>query len=100
MLKIGIVGLNMVGKTTLFKILTHAHGDKLAGGKPEAHVGVVKVPDERLDRLAGGDAADVERFGQPAFGGNLLASLEISRVYLFSQAGIQLDVAASPWMVP
>jgi ribosome-binding ATPase len=52
-LKIGIVGLNMVGKTTLFKILTHAHGDKLASGKPEAHVGVVKVPDERLDHLAG-----------------------------------------------
>ena len=51
-LKIGIVGLNMVGKTTLFKILTHAHGDKLAAGKPEAHVGVVKVPDDRLDRLA------------------------------------------------
>ena len=51
MLKIGIVGLNMVGKTTLFKILTHAHGDKLAAGKPEAHVGVVKVPDERLDRM-------------------------------------------------
>ena len=53
MLKIGIVGLNMVGKTTLFKILTHAHGSNLASGKPEAHVGVVKVPDERLDRLAG-----------------------------------------------
>lgn len=53
MLKIGIVGLNMVGKTTLFKILTRARGDKLAGGKPEAHLGVVKVPDARLDCLAG-----------------------------------------------
>ncbi len=53
MLKIGIVGLNMVGKTTLFKILTHARDEKLASGKPEAHVGVVKVPDERLDHLAG-----------------------------------------------
>ena len=53
MLKIGIVGLNMVGKTTLFKILTHAHGSKLSSGKPEAHLGVVKVPDARLDRLAG-----------------------------------------------
>ena len=52
MLKIGIVGLNMVGKTTLFKILTHSHGSKLASGKPEAHLGVVKVPDARLDRLA------------------------------------------------
>ncbi|HKT11359.1 MAG TPA: redox-regulated ATPase YchF [Terriglobia bacterium] len=52
MLKIGIVGLNMVGKTTLFKILTRSHGDKLAAGRPEAHIGVVKVPDDRLDRLA------------------------------------------------
>ncbi|MEJ2010313.1 MAG: redox-regulated ATPase YchF [Acidobacteriota bacterium] len=42
----------MVGKTTLFKILTHAHGSKLTSGKPEAHLGVVKVPDSRLDRLA------------------------------------------------
>ncbi len=52
MLKIGIVGLNMVGKTTLFKILTHTHASKLSSGKPEAHLGVVKVPDARLDHLA------------------------------------------------
>ena len=52
MLKIGIVGLSMVGKTTLFQILTHAQSGKLAAGKPETHVGVVKVPDPRLDRLA------------------------------------------------
>lgn len=52
MLKIGIVGLAQVGKTTLFRILTHAHGSGLASGRPEAHVGVVPVPDPRLDRLA------------------------------------------------
>ncbi len=52
MLKIGIVGLSLVGKTTLFRIATHTHSDKLASGKPETHVGVVKVPDERLDRMA------------------------------------------------
>ncbi len=52
MLNIGIVGLSQVGKTTLFSILTHAHGRGLASGKPEAHVGVVRVPDPRLDRLA------------------------------------------------
>jgi GTP-binding protein YchF len=51
-LKIGIVGLGMVGKTTLFQILTHTESSKLATGKPETHVGVVKVPDLRLDRLA------------------------------------------------
>jgi ribosome-binding ATPase len=42
----------MVGKTTLFQILTHAQSGKIAAGKPETHVGVVKVPDPRLERLA------------------------------------------------
>jgi GTP-binding protein YchF len=50
-LKIGIVGLGQVGKTTLFRILTHAHGSGLSSGKQEAHVGVVRVPEPRLDRL-------------------------------------------------
>jgi hypothetical protein len=52
MLKIGIVGLPQVGKTTLFRILTHAHGSGLGSARPEAHVGVVRVPDARLERLA------------------------------------------------
>ncbi len=52
MLKIGIVGLSQVGKTTLFRTLTHAHGTGRGSGRPEAHVGVVHVPDARLDRLA------------------------------------------------
>ena len=52
MLRIGIVGLSQVGKTTLFRILTHVHGEGSAPGKFEAHVGVVRVPDERLDHLS------------------------------------------------
>ncbi|MGE5325786.1 MAG: redox-regulated ATPase YchF [Deltaproteobacteria bacterium] len=52
MLKIGIVGLAQVGKTTLFSILTRAHGGGIAAGRPEVHVGVVHVPDARLDRLS------------------------------------------------
>jgi GTP-binding protein YchF len=52
LLNIGIVGLAQVGKTTLFRTLTHAHGTGLGSGKPEAHLGVVRVPDARLDRLA------------------------------------------------
>jgi GTP-binding protein YchF len=51
-LRIGIVGLSQVGKTTLFRILTHAHGSGSAPGKREAHVAVVRVPDERVDRLS------------------------------------------------
>lgn len=52
MLKIGIVGLEQGGKTTLFRILTHAHGSGLDSGRPEAHLATVRVPDARLDRLA------------------------------------------------
>lgn len=49
-MKTGIIGLPQVGKTSLFRILTKAH---LAPTNPrEAHVGVAKVPDDRLDRLA------------------------------------------------
>ncbi len=51
MLRIGIVGLPQTGKTTLFQILTHAHGSGAAAGRQETHVGVVRVPDARLDRL-------------------------------------------------
>ena len=52
MLRIGIVGLSQTGKTTLFQILTRAHGGGAGGGRQEAHVGVVRVPDARLDRLS------------------------------------------------
>jgi ribosome-binding ATPase len=52
-MKTGIIGLPQVGKTSLFRILTKAHLSEAAFSNPrEAHVGVAKVPDERLDRLA------------------------------------------------
>jgi ribosome-binding ATPase len=49
-MKSGIIGLPQVGKTSLFTILTKAHVE--AHGGREAHIGVAKVPDERLDKLA------------------------------------------------
>ncbi|HZU43390.1 MAG TPA: redox-regulated ATPase YchF [Terriglobales bacterium] len=52
-MKTGIIGLPQVGKTSLFRILTKAHLSEQAYANPrEAHVGVAKVPDDRLDRLA------------------------------------------------
>ena len=52
-MKTGIIGLPQVGKTSLFQILTRAHVSAPAHSNPrEAHVGVAKVPDDRLDRLA------------------------------------------------
>ncbi|MGA9979272.1 MAG: redox-regulated ATPase YchF [Candidatus Sulfotelmatobacter sp.] len=52
-MKTGIIGLPQVGKTSLFQILTKAHLSEQARANPrEAHIGVAKVPDDRLDRLA------------------------------------------------
>src|SRR5262252_4575328 len=52
-MKTGIIGLPQVGKTSLFKILTKADVSSRAFANPrEAHLGVAKVPDDRLDRLA------------------------------------------------
>jgi len=52
-MKTGIIGLPQVGKTSLFRILTKANLSEHAYANPrEAHVGVAKVPEERLDRLA------------------------------------------------
>src|SRR5512141_2505051 len=52
-MKSGIIGLPQVGKSSLFRILTRAHLSEHAFSNPrEAHVGVAKVPDERLDKLA------------------------------------------------
>jgi GTP-binding protein YchF len=52
-MKTGIIGLPQVGKSSLFRILTRTHLSDAAFSNPrEAHVGVAKVPDERLDKLA------------------------------------------------
>ena len=48
------MGLPGSGKTTVFNALTGAHADTggFSGGRAAPNMGVVKVPDERLDRLA------------------------------------------------
>jgi GTP-binding protein YchF len=50
-MKTGIIGLPQVGKTSLFKILTKAKLEEKSFSR-EAHIGVARVPDERLDKLS------------------------------------------------
>ena len=53
-MKLGVVGLPNVGKSTLFNAITNAGAE--AANYPfctiEPNVGVVSVPDSRLDELA------------------------------------------------
>ena len=51
-MKTGIIGLPLVGKTSLFVMLTKQTVAHRSGNPREAHLGVTKVPDDRLDRLA------------------------------------------------
>ena len=53
-MQVTIVGLPGSGKTTVFNALTggHAETGAFSGGRAAPNVSVVKVPDERVDRLA------------------------------------------------
>src|SRR5580692_362157 len=51
-MKTGIIGLPQVGKTSLFVMLTKQQVTQRSGSPREAHLGVARVPDDRLDRLA------------------------------------------------
>ena len=50
-MKTGIIGLPQVGKTSLFRILTKAKIED-RGFSRDAHLGVARVPDQRLDKLS------------------------------------------------
>jgi GTP-binding protein YchF len=51
-MQIAIVGLAGCGKTTVFNTLTRGHAETGGYGGLQLNVGVVKVPDDRLDKLA------------------------------------------------
>lgn len=52
-MKAGIIGLPSVGKTTIFNVLTHGQASAGAAARRlEPNVGIVKVPDARLDFLS------------------------------------------------
>jgi len=52
-LRIGLVGLPLTGKTTLFNLLTGSRAETGAfSGKTETNIGVARVPDRRVDFLS------------------------------------------------
>lgn len=50
-MQIGLVGLQYSGKTTLFNTITKNDTERAATAKEEASIEVVKIPDERLDKM-------------------------------------------------
>jgi GTP-binding protein YchF len=50
-MKVGIIGLSSVGKSTLFQLVTGAPPAP-ASGRPEPRVGIARVPDVRIEALA------------------------------------------------
>jgi ribosome-binding ATPase len=52
-MKVGIAGFPRSGKTTIFNALTGQHADVGGFGEPgKVHLGTIKVPDARVDRLS------------------------------------------------
>src|SRR5665647_436562 len=49
-MQIGITGLPLSGKSTLFQTITKTHIDPSILARAESHQAVIKVPDQRLDR--------------------------------------------------
>lgn len=51
MLRAGLIGFQSVGKTTLFRLLTKSSDETPKNRNSETHIGISKVPDQRLDFL-------------------------------------------------
>src|SRR6266513_2194108 len=52
-MKVGLIGHRSAGKTTIFNMLTGLQAQVGGfGGKEEIHLGVIKVPDARIDKLS------------------------------------------------
>jgi GTP-binding protein YchF len=51
-MKVGLIGHRGAGKTTIFNMLTGLKAQVGGFGKEEVHLGVIKVPDQRIDRLS------------------------------------------------
>lgn len=90
-MEIGIFGLPLSGKTTLFNLLTGTHAETgFSTGKKKANLGISRVPDTRLDRLSKiwnpkkttyttiryVDVAGIEKSAEKGLGSEVLTSLK------------------------
>ncbi|MEA4925828.1 MAG: redox-regulated ATPase YchF [Syntrophomonadaceae bacterium] len=50
-MQLGLIGMPMVGKTTLFELLTESYNK--AGSQGKANTAIARVPDKRIDYLSG-----------------------------------------------
>jgi GTP-binding protein YchF len=51
-MKVGLIGHRGAGKTTIFNMLTGLHAQVGGFGKEDVHLGVIRVPDTRIDKLS------------------------------------------------
>src|SRR5215207_5989768 len=78
--RIGILGLPQSGKTTLFEILMAGAGAAPpAGGSARDSIGVVKVPDARIDRLSAAYSPKKTTFAQIQFTDTTAAGQQSAR---------------------
>ena len=52
MKQVGLIGMPQSGKTTLFEILMQGAGSAAPGASGRDSIGVVRVPDPRIDQLS------------------------------------------------
>jgi hypothetical protein len=88
------VGLPLTGKTTLFQILTHAAGRPAGPGRQEAQVGVVRVPDARVDRLSEMFKPQKTVYAAIEYMDTPGSVIELARTGVQSQALRELDALA------
>jgi len=66
-MKVGIIGLSKAGKTTVFNAITGASAQTNTFGAQKANLAVIKVPDERIEYLAGVFKPKKTTFAEIAF---------------------------------
>ncbi|PLX41311.1 MAG: redox-regulated ATPase YchF [Deltaproteobacteria bacterium] len=110
-MEIGIFGLPLSGKTTLFNLLTNSSAETgFASSKKKANMGISKVPDARLDELKRiwspkkttyttvnyVDVAGVEKGGEKGLSSDVMTSLKNTDALLVVVRQFASDMVPHP----